>query len=323
MIPGFQSKASAPELACAVLSLGGDPRLVEAVRSIQAQPEPAELVVVNSGGGEPAARLRAAGIDVPVIDHPQPLFPGGARNLGIDATRAPYMAFLAADCRAEPGWAAARIRAHSRGADVVAGVLTNVFPESRIATASFLLTHHRCLAHIPSHKRLLCTPSYRRTLFERYGRFRHDIRTAEDTEFNQRLSEDVVVTWAPDVRTAHVYPTRLRELLRDQFWRGRRRAIAFEELGKPRTVTLARQALLNLPQYLRLGRDAVDPAERRSLLRARPLLLPGALAVAAGALSQLPMPGASGRPALTRADQVERRREAKSTIPETPFRSGA
>jgi hypothetical protein len=240
--------------------------------------------------------LRAAGIEVPVIDNELRLFPGGVRNLGIDATSATYMAFLAADCRAQPGWAAGRIWAHRGGADVVTGVIANPFPDSRIAAASLLLTHHRCLAHIPGDKRLPCNPSYRRTLFEHYGRFRDDLRTGEDTEFAQRLPVGVTGAWAPDVRIAHAYPTRLRDLVRDQFSRGRRRAIAYEELGRPRAVTLARQAFVNLPQYLRLGRDAPDPMERRSLVRARPVLVPGAVATAAGALSQLLVPGASGRP---------------------------
>ena len=55
-----------PELACAVLSYREEPFLVEAVRSLGEQDEPVEIVVVNSGGGDPAAQMATAGIDVPV-----------------------------------------------------------------------------------------------------------------------------------------------------------------------------------------------------------------------------------------------------------------
>jgi hypothetical protein len=39
---------------------------------------------------------------------------GSARNIGIKATRAPYVAFLASDCRATQGWARKRLAAHRR-----------------------------------------------------------------------------------------------------------------------------------------------------------------------------------------------------------------
>ncbi|HYH47235.1 MAG TPA: glycosyltransferase family A protein, partial [Thermoanaerobaculia bacterium] len=96
--------SSAPDLACVVLALGNPPELAAAVRSLLDQGEPMEVVVVNSAGGGAAATLAAAGLAVPVIERPERLLPGAARNLGIAATRAPFVAFLAADCWAEPGW---------------------------------------------------------------------------------------------------------------------------------------------------------------------------------------------------------------------------
>src|SRR3990172_8148223 len=63
-----------PEIACIVVSYQSPRDMVAAVRSILVQDVPVEVVVVNSGGGEPAAALAAAGIDVPVIDHPERLF---------------------------------------------------------------------------------------------------------------------------------------------------------------------------------------------------------------------------------------------------------
>lgn len=290
-----------PDLGCAVLSLAGDPRLVGAVRSLQAQAEPVEVVVVNSGGGEPAASLGAAGIDVPVIDHPERLLPGGARNLAIAATSAPYLAFLAADCRAEPGWIAARLRTHRAGAAAVAGVMSNPFPESRIASASHLLLYLRRLAHTAPTRRLFYGLSYDRRLFERYGRFREDLRMGEDTEFNRRFQEHATVAWAPDVRTAHLYPTRLRDFLPDQFRRGRLQALAFERVGEPKAARLARRAVSDVPLCIEMAWRAADPQERRSLLRSWPLLVPGALMLAAGALTHLVRPAAAREPREPRA----------------------
>src|SRR5687767_6519615 len=116
------------ELACGVLSLRAERGLVAAVRSLLEQSEDLEIVVVNSGGGHARRRLLAAGIDVRVIEVPQRLLPGAVRNLAIEATRSPYVSFLAADCVALPGWAAGRLREHRRGAVAVAGAMANAHP---------------------------------------------------------------------------------------------------------------------------------------------------------------------------------------------------
>src|SRR5205823_181524 len=134
-----------PELACAVLSLGDEPGLVEAVASLLAQDEPVEVVVVNSGGGDPEPRLGAAGLEVPVVNRREPLYAGAVRNLGIRATKAPYVCFLAADCIALPGWTAGRLREHRAGADMVASCMALVGDEALAARASLLLLHHRRL----------------------------------------------------------------------------------------------------------------------------------------------------------------------------------
>ena len=109
--------STVPDLAGVVIALGAPASAVDAVRSLLEQDPPVEVVVVNSGGGDMAARLREAGLDVPVVEREERLFAGAVRNLGIAATRAPYVGFLAADCRAAPGWSRHRLRAHRAGQD--------------------------------------------------------------------------------------------------------------------------------------------------------------------------------------------------------------
>src|SRR6185295_5028487 len=123
---------------------------------------PVEVVVVNSGGGDPAGQLRAAALDVPVHNVSHRLYPGAARNLGIGLTRAPYLAFLAADCLATPGWAKARLREHHAGAAAVASAMTNAYAESTAAWAAHLLLHNRRLTATRPDHRLLYSLSYDR-----------------------------------------------------------------------------------------------------------------------------------------------------------------
>jgi glycosyltransferase involved in cell wall biosynthesis len=262
------------ELACVVLSLENQPELPGAVRSLVEQSPRPEIVVVNSGGGDPAAAMRTAGLEVPVVSRQERLLPGGARNLGIEATTAPYVAFLAADCRAEPGWVSGRLNRHRDGAAAVGSLITNPDPASPAARASHLLLHPRRLAHTAPAQRLLYGLSYDRALFERHGRFREDLRDGEDSDFNARLGEEARIVWAEEVRTSHRNPLRARDLVVDQYRRSRRSAARD---GLPVRVVLP-AVLLRRPLFaLRQGLRTPDKAEWRGVVSASPLVFAGAL----------------------------------------------
>jgi glycosyltransferase involved in cell wall biosynthesis len=281
-----------PQLAVVVCSLGNEPGLVEAVRSVRDQGG-AEVVVINSAGGDAGSTLGAAGEEVPVIEFQRRLFAGAARNAGIDATRAPYVAFLAADCVARPGWVAERLRLHREGAAAVASVMDNLHPTSRSACASFLLLHHRRMAETPADQRVLVGLSYDRGLFERFGPFREDLERGEDTEFNLRLADRVEIVFAEQVRTAHRYPTAPMQLFREQYERGTSKAARRDIPDPPGRWWVARDALRNVGYSIRQARRVRDRADRRRLLRSWPLLPPAALAYALGSLA--PRRGRSGR----------------------------
>jgi glycosyltransferase involved in cell wall biosynthesis len=263
-----------------VISLANQPGLVDAVRSLLSQDHPAEVVVVNSGGGDAGATLRSAGLDVPLVEFERRLLPGAARNAGIDATSGRYVAFLAADCIAEPGWVSGRLRRHGQGAAAVASAVTNANPESIVARAAHLslFASRMTGASEPG----LYGASFDRALFARFGRFREDLRTGEDTEFRERL-DGVPIAWAPEVRSAHRQPQRLGALLRDHLARGRRAAVSLERLrGRPYRHRLVRQGVRRAVVTARIGWRAA-PGERLSQAAAWPLLLAASVAYALGA----------------------------------------
>jgi glycosyltransferase involved in cell wall biosynthesis len=269
-----------------VLSVRDQPGLVGAVRSLVAQDPAPEVAVVNSGGGDSAGTLARAGLDVTVRDFEQLLLPGAARNAGIDATSAPYVAFLAGDSIAEPGWVAGRLRAHEAGADAVACVLTSPPGAGPSAVAAHLLLNGRRMPQTPPHERLLYGLSYDRALFERFGRFREDVRVGEDSFLNRQLYGTVRVEWAPGVRTAHNGVDGAGQLLRDQFARGRRRMAVKTQVGERPTVKgTLRGSVSTVGQAVRATLAADSTSERRTLLTGWPLLVPGSAAYTAGALA--------------------------------------
>ena len=222
-----------------VLALGAPDETIDAVRSLLAQRPRVEIVVVNSGGGDVRGLLAKAGIDVKVVEREERLFVGAARNLGIEATRAKYVAFLASDCRAARGWARERLKAHGEGHLAVGSAVINDRPRNPFAWAHQFSLWPRRLPTLKANG-LPFGASYHRWLFKRYGMFRDDLRTAEDAEFHDRLGARHAPVWRWQVQTLHRNPRGPFELLADQYKRGSRAARAGFELARipfPKNMT--------------------------------------------------------------------------------------
>ncbi|MBZ9762197.1 glycosyltransferase family 2 protein [Mesorhizobium sp. CA8] len=214
--------AERPDLAVVVIGLRAPTALAAAVRSVLDQNIPLEIVVVNSGGGNAKALLADCGIDVTAIEVEERLFAGAARNRGIAATQAPFVAFLADDCLACPQWAEIRLQRHREGAAAVASAVLNSHPRNLVACAAHLVTYMRRLPGLSAGKAQRYGVSFDRKLFERYGMFDERMRSGEDTEFMARLPEVLRPVWEPRVLTVHRNETSLFGLLADQYRRGRR-----------------------------------------------------------------------------------------------------
>jgi glycosyltransferase involved in cell wall biosynthesis len=278
------AETAAPDLACVVLAVGAPPELPVAVRSLLDQGEPVEVVVVSSGAGGAARALAAAGLEVPVEEIPELLLPGAARNRGIAATRARFVAFLAADCQAEPGWAAARLRAHRAGAPAVASAVTNPYRRNLAAWASYISLFPRRMPGAPAAEALRYGASYARSLFDRFGLFREDLRGGEDTDFHQRLAPEVEIAWEPGVRTAHRHPRRIRDLFADQYQRGARSAASWGRLQRYTPREVAWSALRRVPEGIGMAWRNAEPGDRPWIAAAGALLPLAALVYAAGAV---------------------------------------
>lgn len=276
-----------PTLACVVTSLNNEPHLVDAVRSLVEQDTAVEIVVVNSGGGDPGPDLKEAGLAVKVLNFPNRLYPGAACNAGIRATRAPFVAFLCADCLAEPGWVKGRVLRHRGGAAMVSSAIANAYPASIAAWAAQILLFATRAPGIPPERAVLHGRSYRRELFDLAGLFREDLRTGEDTDMAERLTGFEDCAWAPDVRSAHRHPRTVCRLLANQFMRGVRmhRSLRARE-GSARRWSVAANAMARVASGRRLALATATPGERKAMRLAGVLLYPAAAMYALGALCE-------------------------------------
>ncbi len=273
------------QLTTVVISYRAPRSLVESVASLLDQKPQCEIIVVNSGGGGAGALLSHAGLGgVKVVERAERLLPGAARNLGIDNARHRYIAFLADDCRAQPGWVAGRLVAHERGAACVGSAVMCNKPMHPVALASHLSLFVRRMPGIPVKDALVYGASYDRRLFEAHGRFREDLRAGEDTEFNARLPVQDKPQWLPEVRTVHRSPTTLKGFFADQFRRGGRAARVWKAMNAASASSIARSALTRLRYIFRLSGAGTEPGYRWVLALALPLAVCGVAVYAMGAL---------------------------------------
>jgi peptidoglycan-N-acetylglucosamine deacetylase len=325
-------EVSSPAFSVVVASYNGRRRIDTALASLRAQDltEPFEVIVVDSGEDDCAAHVRSRFPEVRVIHSHRRLWPGAARNRGIQASSGRYLAFLPDDGVAHPDWLRRRLAAHRSGYRAVAGAIINGRPGHPIATAAHYLEYS---ALIPS-RRILAEQdvphclSYARSLFERLGSFPEGTRTGEDTLFNERcLAAGVRVGFEPQAKLAHLGPTRLRPYLRHQYEHGVGLARCVRLHGHRSPIGLADQRIgaaltrifvaypvrrwWNSIQRVARGRPRALPA----CLALAPLTWDGLLATAAGAWAEWRQLDRLGPPS---SDRAATRRNGISAIRAAP-----
>jgi len=281
--PRSSLPASDPAIAVIVMAHGLRPTLAAAVRSVIDQGANVEVVVVHSGEGDPEIYLRDAGLDVKVIRSHVRLLPGAARNVGIQATDAPIVAFLADDCIAQPGWIAERLAAHKSGASSVSSALLSHRADNPVALAAHLSLYVCRLPKTHPDSALKYGASYNRALFERHGLFREDMEGGEDTEFHDRLRDADRPIWRPEVRTVHTGVETIGDLLKTQYQRGQRMAAVSYLLGRHSRGAIAKDAVRRTSRIIRESLSFTERSERLTVLLAIPFIAIGNLAYAWGA----------------------------------------
>ena len=103
---GAPAPESAPRVSVIIPHLNTPDLLIRCLASLAGQQLDRgdfELIVADNGSTTPLDRVRAAFPQAIVVVEPAP-GPGMARNRGASIARAPILAFIDADCRAETGW---------------------------------------------------------------------------------------------------------------------------------------------------------------------------------------------------------------------------
>ena len=184
---------------------------------------------------------------------------GAARNLGVQATRAPLCLMLDSDCIAESD-VIERFVARHRDGDyaAVAGSLSNGTPKSLSGWVGYMIEFREFIPGAPMRlAKSLPTASiaYRREIFERYGYFEEDLWPAEDLLFNWKLSSaGERLLFDPAIKVTHLNRTGWKEVLSHQIRLGRTSAVARQRSELPGGVLLKYPPLILLMPLVRLLR---------------------------------------------------------------------
>ena len=218
-----------------------------------------DVTVVDSSSDRTSEIVASEFPDVRLIRLEQRTFAGVARNIGFQATRAPYCLMIDSDCVAEPDLierAYARHQEDKYGA--VGGSLANGTPRSVSGTIGYLLEFKEFMPSTP--KRLVPTvPSanvmYPREVFERHGGFDEAMWLAEDILFHWKMTQaGERILFDPEIRVRHLNKTGWRQVLGYQVSLGRLSAVARQRGGLPGGILLKFPPLVLLMPWARLWR---------------------------------------------------------------------
>jgi GT2 family glycosyltransferase len=223
---------SSPALrACVIVPWGAPGReIVGCLASLAAQEcsTPFETIVVD------AAPELGRTLHLPAgarrIDTGRALLPGAARNAGAAASSAEVVAFLDADCEADPGWIEAATRAIDDATDLAGGPVGNVFPAHPIASIDNLLQFAEQgpgratgpAAYFPA-----CSLAARASAFRAVGGFPEDRAIGEDVALSLAFAarRPDSLRFVSDMRVRHAGRRTWRGLAAHQRAFGHARAV--------------------------------------------------------------------------------------------------
>ena len=238
-----------PDVTVVMPVYGNRPSLGAAIEGVLAQEFPGtfDLVVVATADTPEGV---AAIPDLPrvtAVTRGHRLRPAAARNLAVASARGRYLVFTDDDIVPDPDWLATLYATaeETGGTTAVTGSIVNGTPDSAVGTAEYIVdrldllpTRPRGIGPWHGDTANLLVP---RSLWERFGPFDEESVGGTDTHLTAELFEAGALFFEPEARVTHLNRTRLRDMLRVQYFRGRTAA----QIGRSAVRHPAKHLLAN------------------------------------------------------------------------------
>jgi len=207
-----------PELSVIIASYNSLSTVDACLSSLRRQDagRPFEIILVDSSTDGTAEHVRQRYPEVRLLTSPRRLYCGDARNLGFQASRAPVIAFLDADCYVEQNWASAVLEAHRSPRWLIGGAILNGSRKGLSAWARYFCEYS---LWFPRARPVEIAEvaggclSLKREAFERCGPFLGGTYSS-DTAFQWRARRDGQrVLFNPGIRVFHTCEPGILEFL--------------------------------------------------------------------------------------------------------------
>lgn len=244
-----------------------------------------EILVVDSSSDDRVAAVAATHAGVRLVRSQANLLPGQARNLGAEKAKGRYVAFIDADCVAEPGWISTLHAGLEAGHRAIGGAVLHGAPWNAVSTVDNLMQFvnlHPMRPGGPSELLPSCNLAMRRKDFDAIGRFPAlELPAGEDVLFCEKVRSRWPggLYFEPAMQVRHYGRSGLRAFWDHQVTFGYCRGACALEL-QPRHRRLGRKWIFapavaaKRLSYL-LGRAARHPPSFMRMLVLSPLLVVG------------------------------------------------
>jgi len=165
-----------PQLSVIIASYNPGKLIESCLESLKNQNtnQPLEIIVVDSSKDGVSNLIKKAFPDVRLYQFSKRKFCGDARNFGLSVARGEIIAFIDADCTADPNWVNQILRAHQFPTLAIGGAIANGNPDSIIGWAAYLCEFSQWMpGRLPGMIADIAgaNMSYKRETFEKHGLF--------------------------------------------------------------------------------------------------------------------------------------------------------
>lgn len=216
-----------------------------------------DITVVDSSPDDTAKYIRDNFPQVRVIHLPQQTEPGAARNIGATEAQGEVLAFIDADCIANPDWLQRLYGRIKEGYDAVGGAIANGNKGSLVSWAGYFCEFREFLpggqAHLAQNL-TLGNAAYQRSVFWSLGGFPTGYFPQEDQVFHQLMRGQGFRIWLdPQIIVAHTHRSELKAFLDHQRHIGRVNAQVINKLNLEGAGLVRHPRLLGLALPLLIG----------------------------------------------------------------------
>jgi GT2 family glycosyltransferase len=209
---------SQQEILVAIVSYNAGKTIERCLESLRKQETSTrfQVILVDSSTDNTAALARKAFPQARIMTSKRRLYCGDGRNMAIQASGAPLIAFLDADCYVESDWIESIVKAHRQSYPVVGGAIANGSVHSITAWAYYFIEfniwvparHAREMPEIAG-----CSLTMKRTAYTGFGPFIEQTYSS-DTAFHWQLQKAGHQSlFDPGIKMVHTYVGGVSSLL--------------------------------------------------------------------------------------------------------------